>query len=428
VPALPPGPGEGVIAQTLRFHCDPLGYLRRCRAAHGDVFTLRLLTVRPVVVVADPAAVPALLEADPGRAHAGAARRDVLPFAAPVSVFGGDAEDHAGPQRRIAPALAEEAMDARRPEMARIAARHAERWPADRPIELLPRLRAITDEIFVRLVLGVRDADLAAALVDSIQDMLRTPGNPPSTLPGPGDGLFGKLGRRLFERRAAAVRRDLGRAVEARRRQPSGEEPDVLGCMVGATPPLPTEAIVEELLSLLMAAQEPPAIALTWILDRLGREPGIAEELRQGTEPAAFGRLVAETLRLQPPASAFLRKLARPLRAGGFELPAGAGTMVPTSLLQRDPAAYEDPDDFRLDRELYEPGPHYFPFGGGARRCVGEPLARAEIATVPRAVLETVTLAPVADEPEPMVQRATVLVPKRGLLARVARHGEGSKS
>jgi cytochrome P450 family 135 len=408
---LPPGPSDNVLTQTVRFHRDPLGYLRACQLAFGDVFTLRLLTVRPTVVVADPGAVRPLQEADPAAAQAGAARREVLPFAPAPSVFAGDGEGHAGPQRRIAPALAAEAMAARGPAMAEIPARHARQWPRGRPFQLLPRLRAVTDEIFVRLVLGVRDEEIVTALTGSIQRMLRTPGNPPSTLPGEGDGLVGALGQRLFEWRAGPLERDLARAVQARRAEPEGNQPDVLGCMIAADPPLGTAAIVAELLSLLMAAQEPPAIALAWILDRLIREGG--DEV---TEP-----LVEETLRLQPPASASLRKLTAPFEAGGHRIPAGVGTMIPTLLLQRDPRAYEEPDEFRPERERgSEPSPHYFPFGGGGRRCVGEPLARAEIATVPRAVLANVRLTTLAPEPEPMVQRATVLVPKRGVLVKAA--------
>ncbi|HEV7563313.1 MAG TPA: hypothetical protein VGO24_07400, partial [Solirubrobacterales bacterium] len=92
--ALPPGPDDGVLAQTIRFHRNPLGFLRAAQAEYGDLFTIRLLTARPLVVVADPDAVEALLAADYGRAHAGEARRRILPFASTRSVFGGDGEAH----------------------------------------------------------------------------------------------------------------------------------------------------------------------------------------------------------------------------------------------------------------------------------------------------------------------------------------------
>ncbi|HVV91100.1 MAG TPA: cytochrome P450 [Solirubrobacterales bacterium] len=375
----------------------------------GDVFTIRLLTARPVVVAAAPESVEELLEADPESAHAGEARRAVLPFASPRSVFGGDGAAHRTAEAHVSPTLSRGAIDERRAEMAAIAERHAAALPRGRTIRLLERMREVTDEIFARLVLGVDDDALVARLVAAVRHLLRTPGNPPLTLPGPGDGLAGALGQKLFERRQAPALAALSEVVGDRAR-------------------------AEELMSLVMAAQEPPAIALTWLLDRLGREPELAEAFLAEPEGEAADAVVKETLRLRPPASAALRRLTAPRRIGGFDLPAGVDVMVPSTLVHRDPRAFEDPDAFRPGRWLApapSPDPRrlssygrqasgFFPFGGGARRCVGEHLAHAEIATVVPAFLRIARPVPLAREPERMVQRATVLVPRRGLLARVA--------
>ena len=410
-----------MLAETVAFHRDPLGFLRRRQRERGDVFELRLRTARPTFVVAAPEAVESLLDSDPRRAHAGEGRRAILPFASERSVFGGDGERHRAASARIVPALAAERIDARRPAMAAIAARHAGEWPRGRPFRLLSRLRTLCDEIFVRLVLGVRDEELAIELRDAIGRMLRTPGNPPLALPGKGDGLVGELGQALFERRQRPVAAALARAVE-RRREESSEVVDVLGCMVEAEAGLETEEIVDELTSLLMAAQEPPSIALTWILDRLSRDPDLAGRFREDPRGPYADALVRETLRLHPPASAALRKLLEPTRIADAELPAGATVMVPTSLLHRDRRGFRDPDRFEPERWLTSPAPSspYFPFGGGVRRCVGEALARAEIETVVPEVLRQLRLRPLIAEPERMVQRATVLVPRRGLLVRAS--------
>jgi cytochrome P450 family 135 len=418
----PPGPDTNVLAQTVAFHRDPLGFLRRHREELGDVFQIRLLTARPTFVVTERAAVEELLGSDPERARAGEARRAVLPFASSRSVFGGDAEAHRSALARIAPAFAPEAIDSRREAIAAIAERRALEWPLGRPFRLLSRLRTLCDEVFVRLVLGVRDEAIAAALIAAIGRMLRTPGNPPVTLPGRGDGLVGELGQALFEQRQAPVAGALYRAVEARRAEES-DEVDVLGCMVADDANLTTEQIVDELISLLMAAQEPPSIALTWILDRLAREPELAETFVADPRSRRADAIVREVLRLRPPASGSLRRLREPMLVEGHELPAGATVVAPTSLVHRDPRGFRVPDRFDPGRWLADITPSwpFFPFGGGARRCVGEPLAHAEIETVVPAVLRTVRLAPLADEPERMVQRATVLVPQRSLLVRATR-------
>lgn len=418
--APPPGPDADVLTQTVAFHRDPLEFLRRQQERFGDVFQIRLLTARPTFVVAEPKAVEALLGSDYGPAHAGEARRQVLPFASPRSVFGADAESHRSARARIAPALTPEAIDPRRGAIAEIAERHAAGWPRGRPFRLLSRLRTLCDEVFVRLVLGVRDEEIARELTAAIGRTLRTPGNPPVTLPGKGDGLAGELGTALFERRKQPVARALSRAVEARRAEAS-EEIDVLGCVVAAG--LGTEEIVDELLSLLMAAQEPPSIALSWILDRLGREPELAEQFVADPRGRTSDAIVREILRLRPPASGSLRRLLAPMEVDGRLLPAGATVLAPTSLVHSDPRGFGDPDHFEPERWLAATTPSwpFFPFGGGARRCVGEPLAHAEIETVVPAVLRTVKLTPLSQRPERMVQRATVLVPQRSLLVRASR-------
>lgn len=415
----PPEHSASVLAQTVAFHRDPLAFLRAAQDELGEIFLIRLLTARPIAVVAEPEAAAALLEADHGSAHAGEARRSVLPFASARSVFGGDAGAHRAARARIAPAFAEKAMASRGEAIAEIAASQVAKWPIGRPFRLLERMREITDEVFVRLVLGVSDEEIARELVGAVRGMLTTPGNPPMTLPGKGDGLAGELGHWLFRRRAAPVERALTRALQARRERPrSSETPDVLDGMLEADQSLGDAEVVDELMSLLMAAQEPPAIALAWSLDRISREPELPELFRTEPEGERAQHAIRETLRLHPPASAALRRLTKPRQLGAFALPAGHDVMVPSSLLQRDGRAFQGPDEFlpeRWEGRAPEPG-FYFPFGGGERRCVGEPLARAELAAVLPAVVRRVRLKPLLPDPEPMVQRATVLVPKWSLL------------
>src|SRR3954471_2278599 len=66
---LPPGPQLPAALQTVAYHRDPLGVLRRARARYGPVFTLRLALKGPVVFVAAPEAVARLLASDRARAR-----------------------------------------------------------------------------------------------------------------------------------------------------------------------------------------------------------------------------------------------------------------------------------------------------------------------------------------------------------------------
>ena len=172
MPRLPPGPSTGPIAQTIRLHRDPLGVLRALQAQFGDVFTIRLATARPLIVVADPDAVAALADTDPVAAHAGEGA-------------GGSSDGlHAWRvRRRRRPAPRRTASDRRRPEarraavhgesMARFAEKHADAWPrGGEAFRLLDRMRQLVDDVFVRLVLGVRDEQRARAAVGALRRAL----------------------------------------------------------------------------------------------------------------------------------------------------------------------------------------------------------------------------------------------------------------
>jgi cytochrome P450 family 135 len=185
--AVPHGPSAPPLVQTVAFHRDPLGVLRRSRSRYGPVFTLRLAVVGPVIVVADAAMLDRLLTVDPTSARAGEARRRVLPVASPSSVFGADGEQHRAARERILAAFTPEALSRHRAAMVSVTGQHIAGWPRGRPFRLLPRVRTLIDDIFVRHIVGVEEREHARALLLAIRRMLWTPGNPPLPIPGPGN-------------------------------------------------------------------------------------------------------------------------------------------------------------------------------------------------------------------------------------------------
>jgi cytochrome P450 len=220
--------------------------------------------------------------------------------------------------------------------------------------------------------------------------------------------------------------RPLAALLEAEIRELRGREREldgVLGLLVRSEPELSGAQIVDEVTALLMAAQEPIASALTWIALRASSSRAVSERLRAETIDSPYGRaVVAESLRLHPPALAMLRRLTRPLRIAGYELPAGVTAMVPIVLLHRDSRRYAEPDGFRPERHLAsaEPDGRLLAFGGGARSCLGQALAQTEIATVLSVLFRELSLRPLVPGRERMVLRATILVPRRGGLVSAA--------
>jgi cytochrome P450 len=426
---LPDGPRAGRLAQTVALHRDPLGFVRSAQDRFGDAFTVRLATTGPIVVLTGPEAAAALPPADPALAHAGAARRAVLPMASPRSIFGGDGAAHDAARARVAQAFTPAAIARRGKGIASIARAHVGRWPRGRPFRLLPRMRALADEIFVRELLGVEDPERAPALIAAIGSVLWTPGNPPTTIPGPDDGLLGRVVDVEFRRRRARVAAVLEAEI-AQRRGRGQPGPGVLGLLLAHEPARTPQEIVDELLVLLMAAQEPMAAALTWVTLAIARQRDAADDVvRRGLDDEWGGAVIDEALRLHPPAVAVLRRLTAPLRVGDLELAAGATTMVPIAALQRDERMWDTPDAFRPQRHLdgSRRGP-LLPFGAGARGCLGEPLARAQLRAVVPLVLGELRPRPVWPTPERTVLRGTILVPQRSGLVRATVPGNETRA
>jgi cytochrome P450 len=406
------------IVQAIAYHQEPLRMLRRARARYGPVFTLRFPLKDPLVFVVAAEALDTLLDADPIWAQAGAARRSILPQASPASPFGGDAAAHQLSRARMWPGFAPERMARIEPRISALTTAHVARWPIGRPFRVLEAFRTLCTDITVRFVLGVEDSDTAVELVRAIRRMLNTPGNPPLPLPGGDEGPGGAVGRiadSVFARRARPVRALLLKELRVRRITP-GQEGDVVQTMLNSQPPLKDEDIVDQLLIVLMAAQEPPAIALTNVIYELAGRPPLNELFVD--EPMARRALIAEVLRLRPSASAVLRQLTEPMEVEGHRLPADTTIACPSPLLHRDPIAFPDPDDFLADRfaDGAPPGAPYVPFGGGIRRCLGEYLAEAEFRAVLPVVLEQLRFRRAWPQEERMVVRATVLVPHRSAL------------
>jgi cytochrome P450 len=411
---LPPGPTQGRLAQTVGLANDPLRVLRRLRASFGPVFTIRT-TNGPMVVIGAAEELVTVAELDPGSAHAGEARRRVLPQASPRSVFGADDDAHRAARARVHDALTARAISELEPEIAAMAARHVAAWPTGRPFRLRVRLRDLADEVWVRLVLRPLDEARTQALTRAARHLLRTPGNPPLPPPGEDQGLLGPATTLLVERRLAPFA-ELVRGEIADRRHGDADANGGLLDRFAATQ-LEPQDIIEELTIVTGAAVEATASGLTSVLERLAHHPALATRLTAaGAADPLFGPVVDESLRLRPVAMAAMRRLTRPVEVGGHQLPAGAVLMAPSLLLHHDPMPFAEPDSFRPERFAAGAYGPFFPFGGGQRACIGRHLAQAEIRNVVPAVLRARRLRAVAREPERLVERATILAPRRGAL------------
>ncbi len=163
--------------------------------------------------------------------------------------------------------------------------------------------------------------------------------------------------------------------------------------------------IRHELVSMMAASYGTVGMTLVQTLRLIAENPAvdatIAEEvaaIRSDTTPSVHqlpytGKVLKESLRLCPPAGLIMRHTENDDVVGDWPVPAGSRILLSCWLVQRDPRYYDDPLAFRperwtpdLERDL--PFCAYFPFGAGARSCIGGILSdvalRLIVATISR--------------------------------------------
>jgi cytochrome P450 len=151
---------------------------------------------------------------------------------------------------------------------------------------------------------------------------------------------------------------------------------------------LTDEQVRDEVMTLFMAGHETTANLLTWTFYLLARNPDVEKRLetaaREGDREFA-SRVIHETLRLYPPAWLLGRETVGDVTlADGSFIPAKTTVFIAPKLLHVRADVFSDPMRFDPDRWLGpSPPPFAFvPFGGGARRCIGEDFAWMEASIV----------------------------------------------
>jgi cytochrome P450 len=168
------------------------------------------------------------------------------------------------------------------------------------------------------------------------------------------------------------------------------------------------EQLRDELMTIFLAGHETTANALTWTWYLLSQNPEAEARLHEEIDRVLAGRLpdfedvaklkytemvLAESMRLYPPAWAIGRIAVEDFEIGGYVVPKKSLVLMSQFVMHRDPRYFAEPLKFDPDHwtpEARESRPQfsYFPFGGGPRRCIGEGFAWMEgillIATIAR--------------------------------------------
>lgn len=422
--------------QILEWGFRPIPFLDRCHARFGSPFTVRFPGYPPIVMFSDPPAIREIFAGDPGQLHSGSPNRLLLPLLGRNSVILLDGTTHRRRRKLLMPPFHGERMRAYGNIIREVADASIDGWPLGRVFPLLPRMQRITLDVILRAVFGVEDPQRMQRLRAALLRLLGFTANAGTLLMVTRAGgirlerLQQRLGRcspmgQFLRRREPAD--VLIRGEIARRREAGAVGTDILSLLLQARDEhgrgLDDEELRDELMTLLVAGHETTATALGWAVCRALVTPEVHERLRGEADDAYLDAVVKESLRLDPVLPFVVRLLRSPASFAGVELPAGVVAAPNILITHRRADLWDDPARFDPRRFLdgSPRGDRFFPFGGGARTCIGMAFAGYEMRVVLERIFTRTELAlPSGYRPRP-VRRAIVLAPSRGAPVVVAR-------
>src|SRR3989441_5114761 len=101
---------------------------------------------------------------------------------------------------------------------------------------------------------------------------------------------------------------------------------------------------------LLIAGNETTTNLIGNILNVLVDRPALWQQLRE--ERSLVETVIEETLRYESPVQRLFRVTTREVAVSGVQIPQGANITIFYGAANRDPSAFPQPDEFRLDRDL----------------------------------------------------------------------------
>lgn len=388
------------MGSLLKFRRNPLGFLLETAQRYGDVVYYRFGRFE-VYLLKNPDHIKDVFVTHQHNFVKGRGIQWAKLFLG-EGLLTSEGEFHTRQRRLSQPAFHRQRIGAYAAIMAEYADRARGRWRDGQAVAFESEMHALTLAIAGRTLFGEDMADEAAEIGAALTDVLSL--FPRFALPfARAIQMLPLPSNRRFDRARARLDATVYRII-ALRRKSGVDQGDLLSMLMasqdheGDGGRMSDVQLRDEVMTLLLAGHETTANALCWTFYLLSQNPDAEALLHAEIDQALGGRLpgledvpslryaeqvFAESMRLYPPAWGIGRKVVTDHPLGEWTLPAGALVSMSPWVTHHDERFFPEPFRFDPDRWLPEARAarhrfSYFPFGGGARQCIGEQFAWME--------------------------------------------------
>jgi sterol 14-demethylase len=239
----------------------------------------------------------------------------------------------------------------------------------------------------------------------------------------------------IFEKRdraRARLQEIVMDVIEERRAEGGGKEYfDMLDTFMGAEyvdgSKLPDEQIPGMVVWIMFGGFHTSSNTAAWTLVELARNPQFVPQIKAEVDQIFGGQsggnleyaamreipmldsFVGEALRLHPPLCTLMRQVMQEFEYKGNTIPVGDTLVISPYVSHRVPEYFPDPERFDPGRTPSDNVFAYIPFGGGARKCVGNAFAMLQVKAIFCALLSRYEFEIVGD-PEDIVDSMPSLI------------------
>ena len=442
MPTPAPGPRSIIPFRYLRvLQRDPIPFFAGIAAEYGDAAQF-FVGPQQIFLINHPDLIRELLVTQHRSFH----KSRVLQRA--KIIFGeglltSEEKVHTRQRRLVQPAFHRERIARYAEVMIDRAGRSRERWVDGQELDVHHEMMGLTLSVVAKTLFDAdvaEDADEIGRALTSLVDLFPTLMNPLADLlrklPLPQTMRF----RRALDRLDRTVY-----AIIDDRRKSGDDRGDLLSMLLlavdeeGDGSGMTDRQLRDEAMTLFLAGHETTANALAWTWYLLAKNPAVLDALHHELDdvlgdrlpvPADYARLpytemvVAESMRMFPPAWAVSRLAIEDVMIGEWLVPRGAVVVASQAVMHRDRRWWPDPDRFdplrfTAEGKAARPKLTYFPFGAGPRICIGEGFAWMEAVLILATLAQRWRLELVSRDVQP--QASITLRPKGGIRMRVGR-------
>jgi len=396
-----PGPSNLLPGRILyQMSRDIVGFFTQVQKTHGDVASFRIGR-RRIILLSHPDHIRDVLVTRDDNFTKGPALR-MAKVTLGEGLLTSEGDFHRRQRRIMQPAFHAQRVAAYANVFVDYARRARDRWQGGSVFDIRAAMTQLTLEIVAKTLFGadveseVRELGEAMDVTVTMFDRSRYPwARLLNLLPLPSNIRFFKATNRVFA--------TIDQMISQRRATPSDRN-DFLSLLLKARDTegdgkgMSNEQLRFEAMTLFSAGHETTANALVWTWLLLAQNPDAEAKLHEELDRELSDRpattddvprlrytraVLAESMRLYPPAWIIGRQATNSFRAGDYDIPASAVILMSQFLVHRDSRWWPDAEKFDPSRwlegnENSRPRYSYFPFGGGPRQCIGESFAWLE--------------------------------------------------